>query len=382
MKSNFKCLMGPVLTHNTNCIITVAPAEVLVNNFIIPYYNPSKDIGYQREPSKTRIKKLAKKLLERDADLPTLIVANIRNIDAQDHILKGEFKYNPDLHGKLFIADGQHRLMALKLAMDEATENQDETNLKRLKEKLIPTLISFTSNNELVEMSTFYSINREAKNVPINDAAMIMHRRYKMGDEEIMEELDIKGETWRAVAGDVAKKLNHECPVWGNRIKSPGQKIPAPNITFAAMVNHLKPFVTSPDLEGRGINFITEVVSSYWCSIESKHPGMFTQERAKTFAIQTSSATEVINKIWDHVRAKIQNSANLENKELNKKECYLEIMGTLIENCQGKNGLNDEVSGLDYWLKGKQGCAGMYTSNSAKSTCATYLKGLLSDINV
>ena len=96
---------------------------------------------------------------------------------------------------------------------------------------------------------------------------------------------------------------------------------------------------------------------------------MFTQERAKTFAIQTSSATEVINKIWDHVRAKIQNSANLENKELNKKECYLEIMGTLIESCQGTNGLNDEVSGTDDWLKGKP-------------TFATYLKGLLSDINV
>ncbi len=382
MKENLKCLTGPILTESTPSILTVATAEVLVKNFVIPYYQPDRDVGYQREPSMGRIRALAKKLYETDADLPTLVVANIRKLDAQEHIIKGEFKYNPDLHGKLFIADGQHRLEALKLAMEIAEENEDEVNLKRLREKLMPVLISFTSNTELIEMTTFFNINKHGKNVPTNDAAMIMHRRYKMGDTDIMEELEGKGETWRIVAGEVAKNLNKDCSVWKNRIKSPGQRLPAPNITFAAMVNHLKPLVNSPDLEGKGIDVISKVVCAYWEGISSKYPELFAQDTAKFYAIQTSSATEVINKIWDHVRAKVQSSTTLQSTDLTKSETYEEIMSQLIASCDGKSANNIDVSGPDYWQKGKLGCAGMYTSNSAKATFTSYLKGLLSDIKV
>ena len=382
MKANLKCLTGPMLTESTSSILTAAPASVLVANFVIPYYRPDIDVGYQREPSSGRIKSLAKKLYETDADLPTLVVANIRKLEAQEHIIKGEFKYNPDIHGKLFIADGQHRLEALKEAMKIAKDNEDEVNLKRLQEKLIPVMITFTGNTELIEMKTFYSINKHGKNVPINDAAMIMHRRYKLGDTEIMEEVDGAGESWRIVAGEVAKNLNKNCPVWRNRIKSPGQKLPSPNITFAAMVNHLKPLVTSPDLEGKGIDLISRVACAYWEGISENHQELFATESAKLYAIQTSSATEVLNKIWDHVRAKIQSSSDNNPKDLSNPDSYKSIMGQLIDKCSGTTPNQVEVSGKEYWQKGKLGVAGTYTSNSAKSTFTTYLKGLLSDIEV
>ena len=381
MKAKLKCLKGPLLTDSTESILTVVEAQLLTANYKIPYYNHERDTGYQREPSKGRIKALAKKLYESDTDLPTLVVANIRKLEALNHYDGDVFSYNPDLHGKLFIADGQHRIEALKAAIEMAKENADTVNEKRLREKLIPVLITFTSQTDLIEMKTFYSINKHGKNVPINDAAMILHRRYKLGDKEIMDEMDQAGEQWRIVAGDVAANLNKNCSVWKNRIKSPGQRVPAPNITFAAMVNHLKPLVKSPDLEGKGIKIISNVACAYWEGISLAHPQLFDNETAKLYAIQTSSATEVINKIWDHVRAKIQ-ASNLKSKDLTDPQAYKSIMEQLIVNCDGRNGMNSDVSSSDYWLKGKAGCAGMYTSNSAKATFSNYLKGLLSDIQI
>ena len=71
MTINLNALTGPVLTDDTESILTVAEASVLVDNYEIPYYDPESDLGYQREAAKGRISKLAKKLYEKDTDLPT-----------------------------------------------------------------------------------------------------------------------------------------------------------------------------------------------------------------------------------------------------------------------------------------------------------------------
>lgn len=380
MTINLNSLPGPLLTDDTESILTIAEASVLVDNYEIPYYDPDSDLGYQREAAKGRISKLAKKLYEKDTDLPTLVVANIRKLAAANHFINGTFKYSRELHGPLYIADGQHRILALEQAIEIANENGDETNKKRLMEKKMPVLISFTGDSELIEMKTFYSINKNAKNVPINDAAMILHRRYQMGDAEIMEEIDSSGEQWKIIAGEVAKYLNRDCSVWKNRIKKPGQRLPSPNITFAAMVNHLKPFVQSPDLEGKGSKVISKVVCAYWEGIAENHRALFSIDNAKNYAIQTSSATEVLHRIWENVRAKIQNSDQA-CKELTDKNAYESIMGELINSCSGRNGNGEEdTTGRDYWLKGKLGVAGQFTSNSAKGIHVTYLKGKLTEI--
>ena len=56
-------------------------------------------------------------------------------------------------------------------------------------------------------------------------------------------------------------------------------------------------------------------------------------------------------------------------------------MGELINSCSGRNGNGEEdTTGRDYWLKGKLGVAGQFTSNSAKGIHVTYLKGKLTEI--
>ena len=381
MKADITYIEGPELTEGTRSIICSLEAQILTANQFIPYYDYVNEVGYQRQPGASCIKALAEKLYKHDVDLPTLVLVNIRNLEATNFLKNGTFKYNPAIHGKLFLFDGQHRILAMQQAMEIAEANKDNVNLDRLKKKRIPTMITFTGDNELLEMKTFYSINKNSKNVPTNDAAMILHRAYMGGDAQTIEDVEHDDAVWKIEGGRVAKILNNNCPVWSNRIKSPGQKLPQPNITFAAMTNHLKPFTTSPDLEGKSDSIIASVVCSMWEGIEASYPEMFASETAKDFAIQTSSATEVINKLWETLRVKIQNSS-LPSKDFTSKDAYIQIMKELVAACEGTNGYGDAVSGPDFWRKGKQGVAGTYTSNSAKGTLLAILKGYLSDISV
>ena len=381
MKADITYIDGPELSEGTRSIICSVEAQILTNNQVIPYYDYKTDVGYQRQPGAVRIKELAKKLYTQDVDLPTLVLVNIRNLEATNHLKNGTFKYNPAIHGRLFLFDGQHRILAMQQAIEIAEANKDSVNLERLRKKLIPTMITFTGDNELLEMKTFYSINKNSKNVPINDAAMILHRAYVGGDAQTIEEIEHDGARWKIEGGKIAKRLNSHCSAWSNRIKAPGQKIPQPNITFAAMTTHLKPFTTSPDLEGKSDTIIADVVCAMWSGLESSYPEMFASETAKNYAIQTSSATEVIHKLWDNIRVKIQNSS-LPSKDFTNKDSYAQIMKELITACKGTNGQGDDVSGTDFWRKGKLGVAGTYTSNSAKGTLLAILKGHLSDISV
>jgi len=381
MKADITYIEGPELSEGTRSIICSLEAQVLTSNKVIPYYDYKTETGYQRQPGAGRITDLAKKLYTQDVDLPTLVLVNIRTLEATNHLKNGTFKYNPAIHGRLFLFDGQHRILALLKAMEIAEANKDTVNLKRLQKKLIPTMITFTGDNELLEMKKFYSINKNSKNVPVNDAAMIMHRAYVGGDSQTIEEVEHDDAVWKIEGGKVAKRLNNNCSVWSNRIKAPGQKLPQPNITFAAMSTHLKPFTKSPDLDGKSDTFIADVVCAMWSGIESSYPEMFATETAKNYAIQTSSATEVINKLWEGIRVKIQGSS-LPSKDFTNKDSYAQIMKELIISCSGRNGWGDEVSGTEFWRKGKLGVAGTYTSNSAKSTLLAILKGHLSDISV
>ena len=118
-------------------------AQILTNNQVIPYYDYKTDVGYQRQPGAVRIKELAKKLYTQDVDLPTLVLVNIRTLEATNHLKNGIFKYNPAIHGRLFLFDGQHRILAMQQAIEIAEANKDSVNLERLRKKLIPTMEMF-----------------------------------------------------------------------------------------------------------------------------------------------------------------------------------------------------------------------------------------------
>ena len=76
-------------------LIGFISAADLINNYEIPYSDTID--GYQRAPGTSRINKFAKKIARQDVDFPTLVLLNIRDNKAINHLKGSNFKYIPVL---------------------------------------------------------------------------------------------------------------------------------------------------------------------------------------------------------------------------------------------------------------------------------------------
>ena len=89
-------------------LIGFISAKELILNYEIPYSDTID--GYQRAPGTSRINKFAKKIARQDVDFPTLVLLNIRDNKAINHLKGSNFKYIPDVHGSLYVMDANINL--------------------------------------------------------------------------------------------------------------------------------------------------------------------------------------------------------------------------------------------------------------------------------
>ena len=166
--------------NNHEMFLATPPMEDLINRCVIDEWDPLlkedrfKDVrdwlekqGYQRKPTITRLKRIAKYLYKAGSRnaifsvFPASIILSYRGklefTPFTNDSNFGSLKLKPE--DKLFIVDGQHRFEGLKYAIIE-----DEVD--ELLSFNVPITI-IQSNSKIDEIRQFVLINRTQKNVKI-----------------------------------------------------------------------------------------------------------------------------------------------------------------------------------------------------------------------
>ena len=358
----------------TNYVNTVLPISLIVSNYKLdPTFGTDIDSGVNRSFSKTRSIKLRERILEENCTLPMGFTFVIRNENAFNQIKNGKFEYIPDLHGKLFVSDGQHRTMALALAYIKANEGKQENDLtheeilKKLDNYHVAATLTFTENKideiELLQNTNAYAVPLSIDMKTTNDFKL-----YAAGDEKAFERAK-KDKRFAAmnIAQDIAVDINKDaCSVWYNRIKFPNMACDIPNVGNTRMANCINKIKDSQILKAEGKTSKDDIkifFDAYWEGLKEAYPIFF--KNPKEFVIQKSLGADVFMRVhndvlsWSYVNKK---------GKLTDPKTYVSAFKRIIDNMSG-----DYTEGTDFWKSGKSGEAGNYSSEGGKTALSNMM---------
>lgn len=370
---NFKDVLSKEMT--IPYFIGYISAKDLVANHKIPYSSLEKgDTGYQRPPGWTRIGAFAKKIVDTKVDFPTLVLLNVRDHKLINHVKGNSLTYVPDMHDKLYVMDGQHRVLALQTAMETAMEMDDQKTLNMINEIQVPFGLTITESI-LNEMVIFYEVNSNAKGVPANVKEQINARRVAEGDDELLKQMELTGDDWKILANKILEDVVRDYDsVWFKRIKFPNTEVRSPNVGNFAMTKYLSRIINSNETKmvSDKMSFSKEVFNAYWEGFRMAWPKVF-DENASKYSIQTAMGADVFMRLWPFMKDWIVRNqpSNLQN--LREPETYIEPFKKVITNSVGEDRSGNIQNGLDYWLKGS--AAGAQGAGEAgKSSLASRLE--------
>lgn len=353
-------------------------AKDLVDHHKIPYISIKEgSTGYQRQPKPKPISDYAKKIASRPVDFPTLILLNIRNEDQINFINNGVLTYIPDHNNKLFVVDGQHRVLSLMAALERADSDGDDLLYERLCNIKIPFGLTITES-VLNEMVIFYEVNNFAKSVSANIKKQIETMRAKLGDTDMLRTMELLGDDWSLIADHILLTVTRdEDNVWYNRIKYDNTKPFSPNVGNSAMTRYLKNIITSNEAEMSSdkLTFSLEVFNAYWKAFEIAYPNVFGEDKAKNYSIQTAMGADVFMRLWSFIKDWIVKTGQKE-QNLRDPKTYIPAFKKIIKNSEGADREGNAVEGLDYWLKGS-GAGAQGAGEAGKSQLLSNLKNWL-----
>lgn len=382
---NINVLKGPnfkdTLSKENNIpyFVGYISAKDLVENHKIPYSSLDEgDTGYQRPPGYARIGAFAKKIATSKVDFPTLILLNVRNKDLLNYVRGNKLSYIPDMHDSLYVMDGQHRVLALKAAMDIANQTEDEDLLNRLNKIQIPFGLTITES-VLNEMVIFFDVNSNAKGVPANVKEQINALRVSQGDHDLFKQMELTGDDWKILADKILKDITKDYDnVWFKRIKYPNTDVRVPNVGNFAMTKYLKHIINSNETKmvSDKMTFSKEAFNAYWEGFRQAWPSAF-DENASKYSIQTAMGADVFMRLWPFMKDWIVRNQSSNSQNLRDPKTYVKAFKKVINNSIGLDPSGNEKSGLDYWLKGS--AAGAQGAGEAgKSSLAGKLEMWLS----
>ena len=354
-------------------------AKDLVAHHKIPYSSLEKgDDGYQRPAGYARIGAFAKKIANTKVDFPTLVLLNVRDKTLLNFVKGSTLTYVPDMHDKLYVMDGQHRVLALKTAMEIAMQTEDEATLDKINKIQIPFGLTITES-VLNEMVIFYDVNSNAKGVPANVKEQINARRVAEGDDELLKQMELTGDDWKILANrileDVVKDYDN---VWFKRIKFPNTEVRSPNVGNFAMTKYFSNIINSNETKmvSDKYSFSKEVFNAYWDGFRMAWPKAF-DENASQYSIQTAMGADVFMRLWPFMKDWIVRNQSSNAQDLRNPRTYVKPFKKIINASFGVDSSGAQKQGLDYWLKGS--AAGAQGAGEAgKSSLAGKLEMWLS----
>lgn len=365
---------GPRLRDGIGLVSGFVPACIFTDAlYAIPHRQFKDQHGYQREPQIVRIKKLVSDLREGKVDLPTAILVNIRGVEWEDCInssdnrlfLNIEFLVENDK--KLYVVDGQHRVRAIEILVNEDPENWSDFQVP---------FVAMVGANEKQEMEQFFIVNSTAKSVR-TDLALDLLRQRALNDPRVMDSLIKRGERWKIEAQGIAQQLELMSPVWKGKIKFPNEDKYNTIIGSAAFVSSLKPVVDFRLFKLLSESDKIKILDCYWKAIRNVMRPAFDDDPTD-YAIQKGIGVYAMHMIFPSVVELVQNRKG----DLLDVQNYEDVMEEILNSLEGENADGNVVSGAEFWESGVTGAAGSYSSSAGKKVLIAKLEANLPRITV
>lgn len=366
-----RLIRGPDLRCGAPTLVGVMPAGRLVDLARIPVYEHNKDSGYQRNHSESRVRDLAKEIAEHHVDLPTAVLLSLRDVKSEDVLAPlGDDEYDINLaHDHKFqVVDGQHRILALKRAIE--VHGAKVQNLK------VP-VVCMIGASEVEELEQFYVVNSNAKSVAVSLSGELV-AILSDHSPSFRDRLVDKGKDWQVEARDIVKHLSKNSNIWQGRIRFANAQPELTTVTSAGLIKSLRPVLGS--MLFRTL-FATEeakakAVHTYWVAVSRVLPDAFREP--KQWNVQRNAGVEVIHGIYpvvlDCVRAGNQGSQSP------KAEQFVPVLEELLPRLRAYNGYDQEVTGEEFWKYGKSGGFGNFTNGRGKAMLIKRLASMLGNL--
>ena len=331
---------------------SIAVSE-LNEHFEVDRLTSNNSNGYQRMPVPNRVNSLRRELDARRVDLPTAILLNLREFDSSIHLKTDKEHTVLSLSGedRLYVVDGQHRV--------EALIDLYRDNASRWATYSIP-FVCFLGADQVAEMTEFYVVNDNAKSIGTGLAYELIKRRAE-NSEAARNQLVETGKAWLRVAGVLTDKLS-ETDTWRGRIQFPGREKRGTLITNNGMITSLRPLVDQPgffqsiadhDQQAR-------VLDAYWKGIKQVVPEVMNDP--ETYNLQRTLGVSALHAVLVNVLAVMASKG----QSVLDPDRYAEILWEPFEGLGGFNSQGEWVVGIDFWRRGREGAAGLFSGRAGR----------------
>lgn len=275
-----------VMQQDQELILTALPAKDLAVHSAVDFWGLDNPEGYQRKPSERRARDFGR-FVEAGGVCPTALLLNVRDDNAVREMEPGVFEL--DDATKLWLVDGQHRLLGLEL-MSEASA--------KVADFMLPVII-MQQSDRYREAEQYLIINRTQKGVRADLAERILAQKARregaakvqagMGDTPLPSSL-ARDIGWRSRAVAICDALNErtDSPLRG-RIKLPNAQTEGATVTQKSMSDSLR-YVLQNDLLGQRMidQDLIDVLIAFWTAVQTLCPEPFDEVE------ETGKATEYL----------------------------------------------------------------------------------------
>jgi DGQHR domain-containing protein len=348
--------------------VGVISAGALVDRYVIPRRDSRSKTGYQREVSTARVNRLMKDLRTRRVDLPTSVLVNLRTFDESTHLVRsGEsVKLVIQTEDRLNIVDGQHRVEALVRLVDEDHDKWADVQLP---------FVCMLGGSEREEIKQFYVVNSTAKSVRTDLAFDLLKQRAE-SDPLVMEALIESGETWKVRGQQLAEDLEKASAQWRGRVRFPGDAAGATTIGSSGLVNSFKGLLQTPYFGSITQTNQVAILAAYWAGIAQVIPEAF--EDPGDYAVQKSVGVQILNGLLVPVLEYVRSTG----ESVLEPDSYAKALTDALTMIEGDTGNGEVARGGEFWLAGRDGAAGSYSSNAGRRVLTAELRNLLPNIEV
>lgn len=355
--------------------VAAIPAARLVELTKVDVWSAEKPYeGYQRSPTKTRVRAIAKYVTEPDAILPIGGLVNARPKGDQDAdnaygtVLRfekdraeGEVAFGtltiPDSTGPLFIVDMQHRLAGLRMALEEGQGELDD----------YPMVVTIADGlSRLEEVEQFDLINTTQKKVRTDLARRLLAYQMKEDLDKALD-LDQKQRLWEAKGPVITDILNKKEGVWYQRILPPNMSkkdMPTIVVRETSFVSSLKPVLQTPYFSRQNEEHAAEMISRFWEALRQVFPEAF--ETPENYSIQMTTGVSALHQIAPEVFELARDRGDISVDSL---------QGLLLP-------LRDAVGGSDFWHRDNEDGAVQFLGSKGFRTLAAILRQELPQIEL
>ena len=352
----------------------VFPAADLVSLTAVDVWDPDQpEQGYQRAPSLTRKRQIARYVTRDDAIMPVGGLINARppeNEDAEEQYGKvleftqesgnesvafGSLTIPSDV-APLYIVDMQHRLGGFEEALKD-----EESEIGKF-----PLVVTISDGlSRLDEVDQFDLINTEQKKVRTDLARRLKVIQAKDYDHRLA--LDQRGKLWEAKGPVIADILNKQVGVWQGGILPPNKTKrdqPTMVVRETGFVTSLKPVLQTPYFVRQNEEDSAVLVGRYWEAVAQVFPGAF--QDPNKHVIQKSPGIFSLHELAPEVFELARDQGSLEQSDLYR----------VLES------LNQVDDGTDFWHSDNLEGAVQFGNMKGFRILASILRQYLPNIDV